>query len=72
MKPMLMDIAAQTWVFKAATAVWAIALYLKLLNKEHEFNSPLIAEAYELKQKVNALREEVQFSKQSIDALSRI
>jgi hypothetical protein len=69
MKPMLMDAVAQTWIFKLATAVWAVALYIKFVNKSEFLNSSLLEEAYELKQKVNALREEVQFSKQSIDEL---
>ena len=66
---MLMEAVAQTWIFKTVTAMWMVMLYCKFLSKEEVLDSSFLKEANELKQKVNALREEVQYSRQSIAEL---
>lgn len=69
MKPMLMEAVYQTWVFKTATSLLAVVWLLKFFNKEHKEQPPLIKEAHVLKEKVNALRAEVSYSRQSIDQM---
>lgn len=71
MKPILMDAMAQTWIFKAAASAWCLVLFYKFIFKDNKWDMPIEAVPHGLKDKVNALRKEVQFSKQSIDQLSK-